>query len=52
MKKITLLLLLFSFQRCFLKKQVSGKLTDATGVLTVGVNVLEKGTTNGTFTDF
>jgi len=33
-------------------KTVTGKVTDASGVPLLGVNVLEKGTTNGTSTDF
>lgn len=34
------------------KKQISGKVVDATGETVIGANVLEKGTTNGVITDF
>ncbi|MDD2952249.1 MAG: TonB-dependent receptor [Parabacteroides sp.] len=33
-------------------KKVSGTITDAAGVPIIGANVVEKGTTNGTITDF
>ncbi len=35
-----------------LQQQVSGTISDATGVPLAGANILEKGTTNGTQTDF
>lgn len=34
------------------KKQIKGKVVDATGETVIGANVLEKGTTNGVITDF
>jgi len=34
------------------QKSVSGQITDGTGEPMIGVNILEKGTTNGTITDF
>lgn len=52
MKKITFLFFLFSFTALFSQKEISGRITDASGVALVGVNVLEKGTPNGTITDF
>jgi iron complex outermembrane receptor protein len=51
MKKITLLLFLLSFSFAFAQKQVNGKITDSNGAGMPGVNVVEKGTTNGTSTD-
>lgn len=34
------------------KKQIKGRVVDATGETVIGANVLEKGTTNGVITDF
>ena len=48
MKKITLLLLLFSFSCLFAQKQIKGTVKDNNGAPLIGVNVLEKGTQNGT----
>ena len=53
MKKITLLfsiILLTSFS--FAQQEVSGTVTDGSGVPIPGVNIIEKGTTNGTTSDF
>lgn len=52
MKKITLLLFLLHFSFLFAQKEISGKVVDDTGTALPGVNVLEKGTSNGTTTDF
>jgi iron complex outermembrane receptor protein len=52
MKKITLLALLLNFSFLFAQKEVTGVVKDNTGVGLPGVNVLEKGTSNGTSTDF
>ena len=52
MKKITLLLFLLNVSFLFAQKEVSGKVTDNTGAALAGVNVVEKGTSNGTSTDF
>lgn len=50
MKKITLLFcLITSF--VFSQKQVSGNVTDGSGASLIGVNVFEKGTSNGVSTD-
>ena len=50
MKKITLLFcLITSF--VFAQKQVTGNVTDASGGALIGVNVFEKGTSNGVSTD-
>ena len=46
-----LLALLFIGVQAFAQNAVSGKVTDASGEPLVGVNVLVKGTTNGTMTD-
>jgi iron complex outermembrane recepter protein len=51
MKKITLLLLLFSFSSLFAQKQITGNVKDNKGEPLIGVNVVEKGTSNGTATD-
>ncbi len=51
MKKIALVLFLFSFSILFAQKQVSGKVSDSSGAGLAGVNVKEKGTSNGTSTD-
>ena len=47
-----LLALLFIGVQAFAQNAVSGKVTDASGEPLVGVNVLVKGTTNGTMTDY
>ncbi len=52
MKKITLLLFLFNVSFLFAQKDISGKVTDASGQPIPGVNILEKGTSNGVTTDF
>jgi len=53
MKKIIFILsLLISSSAMFAQQTVSGKVTDANGVGIPGVNILEKGTSNGTSTDF
>ena len=53
MKKITLLLLfLLNCSFLFAQKDVTGKVTDASGQGIPGVNVTEKGTSNGSTTDF
>lgn len=51
MKKITLLLLLLNFSFLFAQKEISGKITDNSGAGMPSVNVVEKGTTNGTSSD-
>ena len=51
MKKITVLLFLFAFSFGFSQKEVSGKISDSSGAGLPGVNVIEKGTRNGTSTD-
>lgn len=53
MKKIfTLMLCLSSFSFSFSQQDVSGSITDVSGIPLAGVNVLEKGTTNGVVSDF
>ncbi len=52
MKKIALLLFLLQFSFLFAQREINGKLTDNTGTALSGVNVTEKGTSNGTSTDF
>jgi len=51
MRKITLMLCLLSFSLVFSQKEISGKVSDNTGAPLPGVNILEKGTSNGTSTD-
>ena len=51
MKKTLLLLLLMGFSSLFAQKEISGTVTDNSGKALTGVNVTEKGTTNGTTTD-
>ncbi|MBT8245556.1 MAG: TonB-dependent receptor [Winogradskyella sp.] len=53
MRQITLIISMF-FCSAFLfaQQDVSGKVTDSEGLPILGVNVIEKGTTNGTATDF
>jgi len=36
----------------FMYAQVSGSITDESGEPLIGVNIIEKGTSNGTITDF
>jgi iron complex outermembrane receptor protein len=53
MKKITLLLCaFFSFTVAIAQNNISGVVTDSTNESLPGANVIEKGTTNGTTTDF
>ena len=52
MKKIALLLFLFTASFSFAQKEVTGKVTDDTGAGISGVNVKEKGTNNGSISDF
>ncbi len=49
---ILLFLLIFSVSLTFAQQDVTGKVTDQNGIGIPGVNVIEKGTTNGTTTDF
>lgn len=51
MKKITILLFLLQFCLSFSQKTVSGTVKDNNGQPLIGVNVTEKGTSNGTTTD-
>ena len=53
MKNIfTLTLFLFSFILSFSQQDISGTVTDVSGVPLAGVNIIEKNTTNGVVTDF
>jgi iron complex outermembrane recepter protein len=52
MKKTLLLLLFLQVSFVFSQKQVSGNVKDNNGQPLIGVNVVEKGTSNGTSTDF
>ncbi len=52
MKKIVLLLFLLNTAFLFAQKEVSGAVKDKSGAPLPGVNVVEKGTTNGVSTDF
>ncbi|WPO77394.1 TonB-dependent receptor [Flavobacterium sp. KACC 22761] len=52
MKKIVLLLFLLNTAFLFAQKEVSGVVKDKTGTPLPGVNILEKGTSNGVSTDF
>ncbi|TDP01372.1 TonB-dependent receptor [Flavobacterium sp. 245] len=52
MKKIALLVFLFNTMFLFAQKEVSGVVKDKTGTPLPGVNVVEKGTSNGVSTDF
>ncbi|MEM7105787.1 MAG: TonB-dependent receptor [Bacteroidota bacterium] len=49
---ISLIFLLFSFFTVTAQVDVSGKVVDTDGLGLVGVNVVEKGTDNGTVTDY
>lgn len=51
MKKITLLLFLLNFSIIFAQKEIGGKVTDSNGTPLIGVNINEKGNSNGTQTD-
>ncbi|MCL6217032.1 SusC/RagA family TonB-linked outer membrane protein [Zunongwangia pacifica] len=50
--KLCGIFMLFLTQQSFAQQQVSGKVTDSEGIPTPGVNVVEKGTSNGVVTDF
>jgi len=52
MKKIVLLMFLLNTAFLFAQKEVSGIVKDKTGTPLPGVNIVEKGTTNGVSTDF
>jgi len=52
MKKILIILILLFSSTILIAQEVSGTVTDNSGVTLPGVNVLEKGTNNGTITDF
>ncbi|HEY4616666.1 MAG TPA: TonB-dependent receptor [Flavobacterium sp.] len=52
MKKITLLFLLLNVSFLFAQKEISGVVKDNTGAALPGVNIVEKGTSNGVSTDF
>ncbi len=52
MKKIALLLFLLNSAFLFAQKEVSGIVKDKTGAPLPGVNIVEKGTSNGVSTDF
>jgi iron complex outermembrane receptor protein len=51
MKKITLLFFLLNISFLFAQKEVSGIVTDNSGAPLIGVNIIEKGTSNGTSSD-
>jgi iron complex outermembrane recepter protein len=51
MKKITLLLFILQISFVFSQKQITGNVKDNNGQPLIGVNVVEKGTSNGTSTD-
>jgi iron complex outermembrane receptor protein len=51
MKKITLLFLLLNVSFLFAQKEISGVVKDNTGAALPGVNIVEKGTTNGVSTN-
>jgi iron complex outermembrane recepter protein len=51
MKKISVLLFLFATTFLFAQKEVSGVVKDNTGATLPGVNIVEKGTSNGVSTD-
>ncbi|MBF4463806.1 TonB-dependent receptor [Flavobacterium sp. LC2016-12] len=52
MKKIVLLLFLLNTAFIFAQKEVTGVVKDKTGTPLPGVNIVEKGTTNGVSTDY
>jgi len=49
---IIIICLIFFSQLTFSQKQIDGVVKDALGVPIMGANIIEKGTTNGTVTDF
>ena len=51
MKKIALLFILLNVSFLFAQKEISGVVTDNTGSPLIGVNILEKGTSNAVSTD-
>jgi iron complex outermembrane receptor protein len=51
MKKITLLFLLLNVSFLFAQKEISGVVKDASGEALAGVNIVEKGTSNGVSTN-
>lgn len=52
MKKFALLLILLNTAILFAQKEIKGVVKDKSGAPLPGVNILEKGTTNGVSTDF
>ncbi len=52
MKKIALFLLLLNTAFLFAQKEITGVVKDKSGAPLPGVNILEKGTSNGVSTDF
>lgn len=52
MKRLLLALILFSTYSFAQQKTVTGKVTDSNGAAIPGVNIIEKGTSNGTSSDF
>ncbi|WP_299437164.1 TonB-dependent receptor [uncultured Aquimarina sp.] len=52
MKKFTLILFGFYASMCFSQQTVTGTVTDSEGTPLPGVNIVEKGTSNGATTDF
>ncbi|VXC20090.1 TonB-dependent receptor [Flavobacterium sp. 9AF] len=52
MKKLTLLLMFTGFQLLFSQKEITGTVIDELGEPIIGVNVIEKNTSNGVVTDF
>ncbi|GGX28086.1 TonB-dependent receptor [Aquimarina muelleri] len=52
MKKLTFILIAFSFSLCFSQQTVTGLVSDPDGAPLPGVNIIEKGTSNGSTTDF
>ncbi len=51
MKKITLFLFFISTFTLFAQKEINGKVTDNSGAVLPGVNIIEKGSANGTASD-
>ena len=51
MKKITLFLFFISAFSLFAQKEINGKVIDNSGAVLPGVNIIEKGSNNGTATD-
>ncbi|WP_413998834.1 TonB-dependent receptor [Flavobacterium sp. W1B] len=51
MKKITLLFLFLNASLLFAQKEISGVIKDNTGTVLPGVNIVEKGTSNGVSSD-